>query len=49
MEDVPTKSGSLEMMRTTSPEGVTEIHEWAERTRTEMAKMMETKKADAGK
>jgi hypothetical protein len=49
MEVVPTKSGSLEMMRSASPEGVTQIHEWAERTRSEMAKMMESKKADAGK
>lgn len=45
IEMVPTKHGHVQMMRSSSPETVAQIHAWAERTRTEMAKMAGAEKA----
>jgi len=48
LDMIPTKFGSVEMLRASSPETVAQIHAWAERTRTEMAKMMNMEKAKTG-
>lgn len=45
VEMVPTKFGHVQMMRSSSPETVAQIHAWAERTRTEMANMAGAEKA----
>lgn len=45
VEMVATKFGHVQMMRGTAPEMITQIHGWAERTRTEMAKMAEAQTA----
>jgi hypothetical protein len=45
-EPVPTGFGSVEMMRGSTPETVVQIHAWAEKTRTEMAKMAEAHKGE---
>jgi len=48
-EFIPTNFGHVQMMHGSTPEMVDQIHAFAERTRTEMAKMAEAEKAAAGK
>jgi hypothetical protein len=46
-EFIPTSFGHVQMMRGATPEMVAQIQAFAERTRTEMAKMAEAEKAEA--